>query len=129
MKLNPVLEQYFYHEGRGPELQNVRWKNNGVVLFGFEYYNPDDTYSAENLKHIILNKVQTFSMASDEVHGCIVANRDTNAAIHEILDSDWLASFNQAHMSNSKHYQIMFYDEIYDVVCESIKFGLGKIEA
>jgi len=128
MKIKPISEEYFYHDGRGPELQSVRWMRNGVVLLGFEYFNPDDAYVPEKLKHLMLENVEAFSMSSDEVHGNIVANGDTNAAIHEILNSDWLASFNQSHLSKCKHYQIMFYDEIYDIACESLIFGNGKIE-
>lgn len=128
VNIKPVFEDNFYHDGRGPELQKVHWKHNGAVLIGFEYFNPNDVYVPENLKHVILHNVEAFCMSSDEVHGNIVANGNTNAAIHEIIDSNWMATFNQRHLSNCKHYQIMFYDEIYDVVCEGLLFGSGKIK-
>jgi len=40
----------------------------------------------------------------------------------------WLASLNQTHLSKCKHYQIMFYDEIYDVICKQVKVGLGQLK-
>ncbi|MBF7074590.1 hypothetical protein ISG33_14385 [Glaciecola sp. MH2013] len=129
MSTPPILENDFYHDGRGPELHRVRWKENGVVLVGFEYFNPDDEYTPENLKHLALERVEAYSMSSVEVHGNILATSDCKAAIFEVKSSGWLASFNQSHLSECKHYQIMFYDEIYDVICGNIKVGAGKLNA
>ncbi|GAB1265684.1 MAG: hypothetical protein K6L75_02925 [Cellvibrionaceae bacterium] len=129
MKTEPILESVFYHDGRGPELQKVIWGHNGVVLIGFEYFNPDDEYIEGNLKHIKLVGLEAFSMASEEVHGNILATGENSASIFEVKDSEWLASFNQAHLSECKHYQIMFYDEIYDVICKEVKSGAGKLNA
>ncbi len=129
MSISPILEKDFYHDGRGPELQKVQWKSNGVVLVGFEYFNPDDEYTPENLKHLALDSVEAYSMSSEEVHGNILAGGDNKAAIFEVKNSEWLASFNQYHLSECRHYQIMFYDEIYDVICKSIKAGSGRLNA
>ncbi|WP_444922928.1 hypothetical protein ACJJH9_12145 [Microbulbifer sp. DLAB2-AF] len=129
MSNNPVMEEFFYHDGRGPELQKVLWKAKGVILAGFEYFNPDDEYIPENLKHLRLEGVQAYSMASDEVHGNILANGDSKAAIIKVANSSWLASFNQAHLSECKHFQVMFYEEIYDLICTKIIPGVGKLNA
>jgi hypothetical protein len=129
MKTKPILEEHFYHDGRGPELQNVRWRLNGVIPVGFEYYNPDDPYVEENLKHICLKGVQVYSMATEEVHGNILATGKSKAAILEVIESKWLKSYQPRHLHSCKHYQIMFYDEIYDVICEEIIPGTGKINA
>jgi len=129
MSINPILESHFYHDGRGPELQKVKWKSNGVVLAGFEYFNPDDEYSPQNLRHLTLEGVEAFSMSSEEVHGNIHASGDSNSAIFEVNDSKWFASFNQRHLEGCKHYQIMFYDEIYDVICRAIIPGRGQLNA
>lgn len=126
MKIEPILEKEFHHDGRGPELQRVIWADEGKILKGFEYYNPEDSYDEENIKNIILEEVEVFSMASDEVHGSIVANRETRAAIHRIVDSEWKKQFNPRHTADCEHYQIMFYDEIYDVICKSIYAGNGR---
>jgi hypothetical protein len=129
MKTKPILENEFYHDGRGPALQSVVWKEMGVIPLGLEYYNPDDEYNDANLKHIKLIGVQAYSMAGEEVHGNILASRKSNAAILEVIDSQWLSSFLQTHLTKCKHYQIVFYVEIYDVICEYIIAGKGKLTA
>ena len=129
MNTKPILNSDFYHDGRGPELQKTRWSKNGAVLRGFEYFNPDDIYEDKNLKHLKLVGVEAYSMSSEEVHGNILATGKNNAAIFEVSSSKWFASFNPRHLSECKHYQIMFYDEIYDVICKRIEVGKGKLNA
>ena len=73
MKTRSILDTHFYHDGRGPELQKVIWGNKGVTLVGFEFYNPDDIYEEKNIKNIELVKVEVFALASEEVHGNILA--------------------------------------------------------
>lgn len=51
MRASAMLENMFYHGGKGLEQQRVYWGNRGVELRGFEYYNPDDEYIDINLKH------------------------------------------------------------------------------
>ena len=129
MSNRPILETKFYHDGRGPELQKTVWAHRGVILCGFEYFNPDDKYVSANLKHLRLIGLEAFSMSSEEVHGNILATGESNAAIYVVEESSWLASLNQAHLSKCRHYQIMFYDEIYDVICEEIIAGTGELDA
>ncbi|OJT00136.1 hypothetical protein [Marinobacter nauticus] len=129
MSTKPILESDFYHDGRGPELQRVVWKLRGTVLVGFEYFNPDDKYVPDNLRHLVLEGVEAYSMASEEVHGNILATGESRAAILEVVNSTWLASLNQSHLSECKHYQVMFYDEVFDLVCRGIKSGVGPINA
>ena len=66
-------------------------------------------------------------MATADVHDCILANTKCVAAIFEVLNSNWLLSFNQDEIAGCKHFQIMFYDEIYDVVCKSVLTGKGNL--
>ena len=111
------------------ELQRVKWGMNGVVLKGFEYYNPDDEFLEENLKNIKIEGIQVYSMATEEVHANILATGESRAAIYEVIDSAWLKSYFELHLGKCKHYQIMFYDEIYDVIYEAIIPGKGKLNA
>ncbi|MDI4668717.1 hypothetical protein MKZ42_11285 [Pseudoalteromonas shioyasakiensis] len=127
MTAKPILDKHFYHDGRGPELQKVIWQKNGKDLLGFEYFNPDDEYSLANLKHIRLDNVIAYSKATVDVHGCILANTKCVAAIFEVPNSNWLPSLNQNEIAGCKHFQIMFYDEIYDVVCKSVITGKGNL--
>ena len=127
MKTRSILDTHFYHDGRGPELQKVIWGNKGVTLVGFEFYNPDDIYEEKNIKNIELVKVEVFALASEEVHGNILAIAESQAAIFEVLDSNWIKTFQPRHLSKCKHFQIMFYDEIYEVICEDIVPGFGSL--
>ena len=126
-KHTPILENEFYHDGRGPELQRVVWSHRGASLRGFEYFNPDDVYSPENLRHLELHKVEAYSMAGEEVYRGILANGKSKAAIYCIADSPWKKSFQQRHLGDCEHYQIMFYDEIFDVICREIISGSGPL--
>ncbi len=128
MKIIPLFENEFYHDGRGPELMNVVWIHNGIILMGFEFYNPGDEYKEENIKHLILEKIEVYSMAGDEVHGNILATGKSKAAIFKIENSKWHKQFNQGHLGDCSHYQIMFYDEIYDIICKNIIIGTGRID-
>ena len=123
----PVLEAEFHHDGRGPELQKVVWDYRGQILRGFEYFNPEDEYSGENLLHLALDKVEAYSMASEEVHKHIAANGESKAAIFRIVGSPWKASFQQRHVQDFEHFQMMFYDEIFDVICRGITPGSGPL--
>ena len=127
MKTESLLENEFHHDGRGPELQKVIWAHNGVILKGFEYYNPEDVYEEKNIKHLELIGIEAYSMASEEVHGNILATGESEASIFKIINSPWLKQFNQSHLDECNHYQIMFYDEIYDVICKEIKANIGRL--
>ena len=126
-KTTPVLEKDFYHEGRGPELQKVYWANGGSTLVGFSYYNPDDVYDNENLKHLRLEKVEAFMMAGEEVHPEILYSGKSKAAIVKVNDSKWLRQFKSPHVSDCSHFQVSFYDEIFDIICKEIVAGKGVI--
>ena len=127
MKYIPLLENQFYHDGRGPELQETIWSDRGIILHGFEYFNPDDAYEIENLRHLQLIGVQVYSMAYEEVHAEAIPSSNLNAGVFEILNSKWLKSFNPDHLSNCRHFQVVFYDEIYNIICEKIVAGNGKL--
>ncbi|KPJ96464.1 MAG: hypothetical protein AMJ53_00675 [Gammaproteobacteria bacterium SG8_11] len=127
MKTEALLENEFHHDGRGPELQRTVWVHNGVILKGFEYYNPEDVYEEENIKHLELIGLEAYSMAGEEVHGNILAAGESRAAVLKVENSPWLKQFNPSHLDQCDHYQIMFYDEIYDVICKEIKAGKGRL--
>ncbi len=126
--MTPMFDEVFYHDGRGPELQRVIWSGGHFSdLFGFEYFNPDDKYEASNLKHLRLKRVEAYAMAGEEVHGNILANSSSRAAIYRVEESDWMKSLNPYHLENCHHFQLIFYDEIFDVICEEIIPGSGPL--
>ena len=127
MQTIALFENEFHHEGRGPELQRVVWSQNGIILKGFEYYNPEDVFDEENIKHLELVGLEAYSMAGEEVHNNIFASNDSKAAIFKVLNSPWLNQLIPLHLQGCNHYQIRFYDEIYDVICKEINAGKGRI--
>ncbi len=127
LKIIPVFENEFYHDGRGPELIKVIWEHEGSVLKGFEFFNPDDERFEENIKNVTLVKAEVFSCAGEEVHGNILCNGNSKAAIFRILNSTWIKQFIPIHLEDCSHYQIVFYDDIYDVICQDIRVGTGRI--
>jgi len=127
MKIATLLENEFHNDGRGPELQRVIWAFDGKILQGFDYYNPEDTYEEESIKHLELVGVEAYSMAVEEVHGNILSTGESKASIFRIEGSPWLKQYNPAHLDECSHYQIIFYDEIYDVICKEIKAGNGRL--
>ena len=100
-----------------------------IGLLGFEYFNPDDEYVSENLKHVRLIGVQAHAMSWEEVHGNIVVYGNEKASIVMVENSAWKASFAQNHLRNCHHFQFMFYDQIYDIICEDVILGYGGLDA
>ena len=121
--MKPILEAEFHHEVRGPELRRVVWSH--ATPQAFEYFNPEDEYVDENLRHLHLIQVEAFAYAGEEVHGSITTTANSKAAIHDLGRSPWLQSFNPHNLDDCSHFQIMFYDEIFDVICRTIHAGLG----
>lgn len=122
-RMKPILEAEFHHDGRGPELQRVIWGHANPK--GFEYFNPEDEYVDASLRHLRLIKVEAFAFAGEEVHGAVVHTPGSQAAIHDLGKSPWLRTLNPRHLEDCSHFQIMFYDEIFDVVCRGIEAGSG----
>lgn len=127
MKTTTLLEEEFHHDGKGPGLERVIFSHGGVILKGFEYLNPEDAKNQDNIKHLKLIGVEAFSMTTEEVHGNNLTTENSPAAIFKIDDSPWLKQFNPTHLADCNHYQIVFFSEIYDVICHEIKAGDGLL--
>ena len=41
--------------------------------------------------------------------------------------SPWLRSFSPLHLAKCHHFQLLFYDELYDIICEGLEFGDGAL--
>ena len=127
MKTTAILEDEFHHDGKGPSLERAIWSHGGIILKGFEYYNPEDANLEEKIKNIALIGLEAFSMAVEDVHGNNLITEDSADAIFKIDDSPWLKQFNPAHMDGCSHYQLVFCSEIYDVICRDVKAGSGRL--
>ena len=66
--IQPIGVEHFYHDGRGPELQRVRWASPGNhVLRAIEYFCPDDVYEEAHLRHVHFVRPQVFMFTPEEV--------------------------------------------------------------
>lgn len=119
----------FYADGRGPELQRVCWGPDGTVLQAIEYFNPDDAYGDDTLKHVRFVGMQVVQMTPEEVVDYTELGPRLSisrpAAMFDLGRSGWLKDFSQRHLESCRHFQLVFYDELLDVICEQITCHLG----
>jgi len=124
--MQPVCSSDFYHDGRGPELIHAHWTANGTVLAAIDYYNPDSGRGPTDLRHVRFNRPQVVMITPEEVidyqrFGLDDALAKSRAALWDLGRSEWLQSFAQRHLHQCRHFQLVFYDELIDVICEGIE--------
>ncbi len=119
--IQAILTEEFYCDGRGPELEAVRYASEGRRLQAVEYLNPDGA----NLKHLCFEGVQVWMFTPHEVYNWELDWADVAPGVAAVClgKSDWLQSFAPEHLANCQHYQLKFYGEFLDVICERIVFG------
>jgi len=128
--VEPINQEMFYADGRGPELQQLHWGLRGVRLEAIEYYNPDDVYDEASLKHLRFEGFQVVMITPEEV----IEYRELGprlassrpAAMFDLGRSEWLRSFSQLHLAACRHFQLMFYDDLFDVICERVTCHRGR---
>ena len=54
-------------------------------------------------------------------HVCDALVRFRPAALFDLGRSDWLRSFAPQHLARCRHYRLVFYDELFDVICEDVE--------
>lgn len=125
--IKPLLQDVCYHEGRGPTLTAVRYANAGRSIRAVEYDNPDA--DRDETKHLVFIKPQVHMWTPEEVYQNHVLEdywaEFRPAAIVSLGRSPWLCSFSSQHLTRCSHYQIMFYDEYLDIICEDIVYRQG----
>ncbi|MFL7869866.1 MAG: hypothetical protein AB8I58_13625, partial [Anaerolineales bacterium] len=116
----------FYCEGRGPELHKVHWAFSGHTLRAIDFMNPDESES----RHLFFTGVQVVMITPEEVINYETVDQRwidfRPAGILDLGKSLWLESFSPQHLEKCFHYQIMFYDELFDVICEGIEVREGS---
>jgi hypothetical protein len=118
--MKPVRRDEFRGDGRGPELDRFVWSADGRTLLGAEYRNAD----SPALRHVRFGGTQVVMVTPEEVIGdpCVPVGSSYAA---DLGRSSWLQSFAPQHLAKCSHYRLLFYDELIDVVCETIEFGPG----
>jgi hypothetical protein len=122
-----IFPREFYSDGRGPSLVRAFWDSeDATTLVAIEYRNPDARQ--DELKHVRFFGVQVAMFTPEEVIGAeqtLDSERERPGAAMNYGRSDWLQSFNQQHLSHCDHYKLLFYDDMLDLICESIEFSDG----
>ena len=125
MEVGPYLVEEFTMDGRGPVLEKVHWAYNGATLRAIDFQNLDD-----EIQHLFFTGVQVFMFTPEEVINYPTINQlwseNRKAGIICLGKSEWLQSFSPRHLDKCNHYQIMFYDELLDVICENVEVRNGS---
>jgi hypothetical protein len=129
---SPVHVDFFYHDGRGPELRCIHWAHDGRILVAADYSNHDD-YGERAARHIRFERVQVVQVTAEEViaYGALGAalTKHRPAAMFDLGKSAWLRSFSPRHLEHCRHFQLVFYDELLDVICERVTCHVGSFQA
>ena len=129
----PIHIEEFWREGRGPELRRVLWNASGTSVRAIEYFNPDWSDADSDLRHVLLVAPQVVQITPEEVIGAAQMRRrdiaHRRAAMFDLGRSGWLESFAQTHLVNCRHIQMLFYDELIDIICEGVTCGVGPVDA
>ncbi len=129
----PINIEKFHHDGRGPESRAIHCWPESAQITAIDYFNPEDDYSAANLKHVYFVGPQVVQITPKEVIGADQIPSESrgsgNAAMFDMGRTDWLESFAQRHLSNCRHFKLIFYDELIDVICEGVECRQGGFDA
>ena len=127
MEAGPYLVDEFQADGRGPVLEKVHWAYNGTTLRAIDFLNIED-----DPKHVFFTGVQVFMFTPEEVINYKTSSslwsKNRNAGMICLGKSEWLTSFSPRHLEKCNHFQIMFYDELLDVICEQIEVRDGSYQ-
>jgi hypothetical protein len=83
-----------------------------------------------NLRHVLFERAQVVQITPKEVVSAAqIGNRYASAdraAMFDLGRSRWLQSFSPTHLERCRHVQMLFYDQLVDVICEGIACGRGS---
>jgi hypothetical protein len=125
----PVLRDWIWAEGRGPELRSAHFRGGRLSLAALDYLNPDYA-SEQEMRHLVIHRGQVHQYTPEEVYKSVREEGQwgpsiNQAAVVNLGRSEWLLSFSQRHLGTCKHYRLMFYDEWLDIICENITAAAG----
>ena len=132
--MTPIHSDRFYHDGRGPELKQIHWTFGGRQLVALDYTTPGDVDALGTPNHVKFYGFQVVMITPEEVVNYdaldlgqrLFDNRP--AALFDMGRTGWLNSFSPTHLSECKHYQLLFYDELFDVIAENVNCFPGHYD-
>jgi len=120
---------------RGPDL--VRWITDSDLRFsGIEnVYGParGDIMGALSHNHwVLFHGLQVIKIIPDEVHSAwhydFMHENEEFSSAWKIDNSQWIKTFNPRHLENHSHFLIRFYDDVIEVICKELIFGVAPFE-
>jgi hypothetical protein len=106
--------------GTFPERRPLPGKVIGVEYFWFEH---------SDFAWVIFEGLKVLQIVPEEVCSYWflekIARPEKGVGIYEAEDSPWLRSFAQRHLAGHRHFVLMFYDDIVEVVATGLIFGSG----
>ena len=97
------------------------------MLGAIDYMNPGA--KPGELWHVRFGGVQVVTITPEEVVrdlGLIEAlGHYRPAAMFDLGRSDWLESFEPRHVARCRHIQLLFYDHLFEVMCEQVSCHRG----
>ncbi len=126
--MEPVGVGAFSHDGRGPELLRAHWDRSGTILRAIDYRNPTDAPDRD--RHVVVVRCQVVMITPEEVIDYTRNAFDSeSAAAFDLGRSAWWESFAPRHLERCRHYQLYFYDHLFDLICEGLEFRDGLFTA
>ena len=110
-----VATDKFPFDGRGPELERAIWDSRGTQLLAIDYRDADGARW-----HVRFQSPQVVMFTSEEVIG-----DPRSGGAFDLGRSPWLQSFAQQNLGRCRHFRLLFYDELLDIICESLEFADG----
>ena len=131
--MEPIEVDNFYREGRGPELRRIHWDATGCQPTAIDYFNPDAVHDDEGIKHVLFRGMQVITITPEEVIGSEMLadprGEGSPAAMFNLGKDPWFRQFSPQHLANCQHFQLVFYDELVDVICEGVECQSGPYTA
>lgn len=125
--MKPIHVESFYHDGRGPELVKMHWGRRNVGLLAIDYFPPDVVHDDASICHVRFKGLQVCMTTPEEVVKALpmglAAHRP--AAMFNLGKDAWYNEFSPRHLSECSHFQLMFYDDLVDVICEDLYCAQG----
>jgi hypothetical protein len=120
MNIGPIMTDDFTGDPRGPELVKLHWDSRGCLLQAIDFARTSDS----KLMHLRFTGFQVYMYTPEEVinyEPMQWLGETRGVAAYCLGQSPWLKSFSDRHLGACSHYQLLFYDELVDVVCEGVE--------
>lgn len=127
----PVKTDYFFDDGRGPILKHWLYDTDFVLPNSPEKATrPNIILGADYGHWVVFHRMQVIQIVPEEVYGYkyLDHTQEKGNGAWLVEDSNWLKSFHPRHLANAKHFILIFYDEIVEVICNDLIFGEGPFD-